>query len=608
MYQTVGHEMIELLAQAIALPLYRQTVTGTCVSADKTYTKTQGDEVEDLYQLLTTVKDHHPDIQAVSVGAILSDYQRTRVEAVCSRLGLTSLAYLWQYDQPTLLREMLDCQLSAVVIKVAAMGLNPRKHAGKTLNQLEPLLLKLHTDYEVHVCGEGGEYETFVVDCCLFASRIVLDQTELVIHSDDAFAPVGYLVMQKAHLEPKEGFAPMTQAAARKMLTNAGCQLYNPAESHLNATSPLPDSVKMLRTFVCQSNSAVSGSQAAEQALDQLKSKVAAAGASLSAVVHINLTISDMALFAEINQVYIQYFGRNPPSRVCIASDQAVVVTLEALVIMDQTTANHLHVQGLSYWAPANIGPYSQAVQVCDMLCMAGQIGLDPASMQMVIPAVAQVKRALDSVQRVADMFSADTPSYLSCILYMANNTSQETLRQARQLCKLNACLVAPVVNTLPRQAQVEWHWTLSADAIKASDMHRVAAAALPTRLTARFGPQHGIAQVDIASGLTITPLSQLQTSLVEALQAVRSQLLHEYVDSHLIGVRAWAVQPDGATEAMLQCLRSVVNKSFGCTLDMALISCTRLIDMSADLNEQLVVCLQLLFEYSPQQGQEGCE
>jgi diphthine-ammonia ligase len=52
------------------------------------------------------------------VGAILSSYQRTRVEAVCQRLGLTALAYLWQYDQPTLLREMLTCGLVGIVIKV----------------------------------------------------------------------------------------------------------------------------------------------------------------------------------------------------------------------------------------------------------------------------------------------------------------------------------------------------------------------------------------------------------------------------------------------------------------------------------------------------------
>ena len=38
-------------------------------------------------------------LQGVASGAIASDYQRLRVEAVCGRLGLTSLAYLWHQPQ-----------------------------------------------------------------------------------------------------------------------------------------------------------------------------------------------------------------------------------------------------------------------------------------------------------------------------------------------------------------------------------------------------------------------------------------------------------------------------------------------------------------------------
>lgn len=40
------------------------------------------------------------------------------------RLGLTSLAYLWRRDQEELLKEMIDSQLTAVLIKVASLGEN----------------------------------------------------------------------------------------------------------------------------------------------------------------------------------------------------------------------------------------------------------------------------------------------------------------------------------------------------------------------------------------------------------------------------------------------------------------------------------------------------
>ncbi len=47
-----------------------------------TYVETEGDEVEDLLQLLAFVKSAVPGVEAVSSGAIASDYQRLRVEHV----------------------------------------------------------------------------------------------------------------------------------------------------------------------------------------------------------------------------------------------------------------------------------------------------------------------------------------------------------------------------------------------------------------------------------------------------------------------------------------------------------------------------------------------
>lgn len=62
------------------------------------------------------------DIQGIAVGAVLSDYQRVRVENVCSRLGITCLAYLWSCDQMELLHEMISCDMQAVLVKTACIG------------------------------------------------------------------------------------------------------------------------------------------------------------------------------------------------------------------------------------------------------------------------------------------------------------------------------------------------------------------------------------------------------------------------------------------------------------------------------------------------------
>ena len=58
--------------------------------------------------LLAYVKREMPEVTAVSSGAIASDYQRTRVERVCARLGLVSLAYLWHQPQSRLLQSMVS--------------------------------------------------------------------------------------------------------------------------------------------------------------------------------------------------------------------------------------------------------------------------------------------------------------------------------------------------------------------------------------------------------------------------------------------------------------------------------------------------------------------
>ena len=85
------------------------------------YSETDQDEVEDLFELLQKIKDKI-DFDAVCSGAIFSDYQRVRVENVCSRLGLVSLSYLWHCDQAELLDEMIDAKVEAILIKVATLG------------------------------------------------------------------------------------------------------------------------------------------------------------------------------------------------------------------------------------------------------------------------------------------------------------------------------------------------------------------------------------------------------------------------------------------------------------------------------------------------------
>lgn len=57
MYQTVGHELIDAVAKAMCLPLHRRKLQGKSMNTGADYAEpTQGDEVEDLFELVKEVK------------------------------------------------------------------------------------------------------------------------------------------------------------------------------------------------------------------------------------------------------------------------------------------------------------------------------------------------------------------------------------------------------------------------------------------------------------------------------------------------------------------------------------------------------------------------
>lgn len=76
-----------------------------------------------------------------------------------------------------------------------------------------------------------------------------------------------------------------------------------------------------------------------------------------------------MDLFSRVNAVYGTFFGISPPARACVGIDLPpnISVKLDCVAFVEHTLLERqsLHVQSLSYWAPANIGPYSQAITVC---------------------------------------------------------------------------------------------------------------------------------------------------------------------------------------------------------------------------------------------------
>jgi len=188
MYQCAGTEIIDAIGEAFELPLLRRPMNGQPIAIhSNSYEPTVGDEVEDLYLLLQDCKARFPDVEAISTGAVFSNYQKQRVENCCDRLGLVSMAPLWEMPQSQVLDFVEEKGLTAILVKTAFVGLDD-SHIGKTTRELRPVFRKLASTLGFNECGEGGEFESIVLDCPLFTrKRVELINPRAVKHSRDCW-------------------------------------------------------------------------------------------------------------------------------------------------------------------------------------------------------------------------------------------------------------------------------------------------------------------------------------------------------------------------------------------------------------------------------------
>jgi len=103
-------------------------------------------------------------IDGLVTGALRSDYQKTRIEQMCARLGLKSYTPLWHHESEMHMLELVSHGHEIVVTSVSADGLD-ESWLGKKLT-IEDVrnLVKIARKYRFHVDGEGGEFETSVTD------------------------------------------------------------------------------------------------------------------------------------------------------------------------------------------------------------------------------------------------------------------------------------------------------------------------------------------------------------------------------------------------------------------------------------------------------------
>ncbi|KAL8942058.1 MAG: hypothetical protein Q9216_001870 [Gyalolechia sp. 2 TL-2023] len=450
MYQTVGHSLIPLYADMLSLPLYRQEIRGKAVNQAKEYhvsgkallqnnaanSTADEDETESMMDILRLVKMEHPEANAVCAGAILSTYQRTRIESVALRMQLIPLAYLWQYPElPTqgprddsLLRDMAAVGLDARIIKVASGGLHEDL---LWENVCAPLVRKRIANamkrFGGSMLGEGGEFETLVVNGPLpvFRRAIQVQEEQRKVIRGDAgeawTAFTGGMVVDKdgEHTEATEWLERLRKPELldepfNKILETANDE-YIPQRGETPGVTVIRRSLDRFgkrdqyHIYTGEWTSRISNisasyvgddtdAQIERIKIDLLSIMEGIVHRSVHDIVFTTILLRSMGDFHTVNQRYAELFAYkpNPPARVTIACGdnlpQHVNVVISVVVALGRNKFRRcLHVQSRSYWAPANIGPYSQAVTVPlenssagALVYIAGQIPLLPASMELV--------------------------------------------------------------------------------------------------------------------------------------------------------------------------------------------------------------------------------
>ncbi|MDD2662789.1 MAG: RidA family protein [Dechloromonas sp.] len=108
--------------------------------------------------------------------------------------------------------------------------------------------------------------------------------------------------------------------------------------------------------------------------------------------------------------------------------------------------------------APAAIGTYSQAVRVGDTVYLSGQIGLDPASMQLIDGIDAQIVRVFENLKAVAEAAGGSLADVVKLNVFLTDlgNFARVNETMARYFAEPFPARAAVGVSALPRGALVE--------------------------------------------------------------------------------------------------------------------------------------------------------
>jgi diphthine-ammonia ligase len=182
LFHTPNLQLTPLQAEAMRIPLIRETAS-----------MGEEGELDALRRIFRRV-----DVDGVIVGAIASDYQHARVNRIADEIGLRVFAPLWRRDPRQLVTDYLEAGFDIAFSSVSADGLDASWLGRRWDDRVIQDLLRLQQTRGVHPCGEGGEFETLVLDAPIFERSI-----DVVRATSDWRGTAGVWRVAEARLVPK---------------------------------------------------------------------------------------------------------------------------------------------------------------------------------------------------------------------------------------------------------------------------------------------------------------------------------------------------------------------------------------------------------------------
>jgi ABC transporter with metal-binding/Fe-S-binding domain ATP-binding protein len=135
------------------------------------------DELILMESLLQTAKEQY-QIEGLVHGGIKSKFQKDKFENICSKLNLNVIAPLWGTDPEEYMNQLLDSNFDFILTTVSSDGLDD-SWLGKIISKSDIVTLKgLSEKFGFNLNFEGGEAETFVINCPLFSNSIKINQSQ----------------------------------------------------------------------------------------------------------------------------------------------------------------------------------------------------------------------------------------------------------------------------------------------------------------------------------------------------------------------------------------------------------------------------------------------